>query len=147
MLGRRLAARVLHSYFEDFVNEDTGECVSIERNEVIIERETVLEEQHIQQILDVGVKNILLHREVVRDESDRITDYSVIFNTLNKDTCNSEKEAVEYIYRQSRSRARASPCASRPAPTIRFATRGRILVRVPMNPMSSNETTDRKSVV
>lgn len=102
VLGRRLAARVLHSYFEDFVNEDTGECVSIERNEVIIERETVLEEQHIQQILDAGVKNILLHREVVRDESDRITDYSVIFNTLNKDTCNSEKEAVEYIYRQLR---------------------------------------------
>ena len=62
----------------------------------------MLEEQHIQQILDAGVKNILLHREVVRDESDRITDYSVIFNTLNKDTCNSEKEAVEYIYRQLR---------------------------------------------
>ncbi len=99
VLGRRLAARVLHSYFEDFVNEDTGECVSIERNEVILERETVLEEDHIQKIIDAGVKTVLIHNEAERDENDKITDYSVIFNTLNKDTCNSEKEAVEYIYR------------------------------------------------
>jgi DNA-directed RNA polymerase, beta subunit len=102
VLGRRLAARVLYSYFEDFVNEDTGECVSVERNDIIIERETVLEEDHIQKIIDAGVKTILLHRDAERDENDKITDYSVIFNTLNKDTCNSEKEAVEYIYRQLR---------------------------------------------
>ena len=102
VLGRRLAARVLHTYFEDFVNEDTGECVSIERNEVIIDRDVVLEEEHIQRIVDSGVKTILLHREAERDENDRISDYSVIFNTLQKDTCNSEKEAVEYIYRQLR---------------------------------------------
>ena len=102
VLGRRLAARVLHTYFEDFVNEDTGECVSIERNEVIIDRDVVLEDEHVQKILDSGVKTILLHREAERDENDRISDYSVIFNTLQKDTCNSEKEAVEYIYRQLR---------------------------------------------
>ena len=102
VLGRRLAARVLHTYFEDFVNEDTGECVSIERNEVIIDRDVVLEEEHIQRIVDSGVKTILLHREAERDENDRVSDYSVIFNTLQKDTCNSEKEAVEYIYRQLR---------------------------------------------
>ena len=102
VLGRKLAARVLHTYFEDFVNEDTGECVSIERNEVIIDRDVVLEEEHIQRIIDSGVKTILLHREAERDENDRVSDYSVIFNTLQKDTCNSEKEAVEYIYRQLR---------------------------------------------
>ena len=102
VLGRRLAARVLHTYFEDFVNEDTGECVSIERNEVVIDRDVVLEDEHIQRIVDSGVKTILLHREAERDENDRISDYSVIFNTLQKDTCNSEKEAVEYIYRQLR---------------------------------------------
>ncbi len=102
VLGRQLAARVLHTYFEDFVNEDTGECVSIERNEVIIDRDIVLEEEHIQKIVDSGVKTILLHREAERDEKDRVSDYSVIFNTLQKDTCNSEKEAVEYIYRQLR---------------------------------------------
>ncbi len=102
VLGRKLAARVLHTYFEDFVNEDTGECVSIERNEVIIDRDVVLEEEHIQKIVDSGVKTILLHSEAERDENDRISDYSVIFKTLEKDTCNSEKEAVEYIYRQLR---------------------------------------------
>ena len=102
VLGRKLAARVLHTYFEDFVNEDTGECVSIERNVVIIDRDVVLEDEHIQKIIDAGVKTILIHRESERDENDRVSDYSVIFNTLNKDTCNSEKEAVEYIYRQLR---------------------------------------------
>ena len=70
VLGRKLAARVLHTYFEDFVNEDTGECVSIERNEVIIDRDIVLEEEHIQRIVDSGVKTILLHREVERDENE-----------------------------------------------------------------------------
>ena len=102
VLGRKLAARVLHTYTEDFVNEDTGECVSIERNVVIIDRDVVLEDEHIQPILDSGVKTILLHREAERDENDRVSDYSVIFKTLEKDTCNSEKEAVEYIYRQLR---------------------------------------------
>ena len=102
VLGRRLAARVLHTYFEDFVNEDTGECVSLERNEVVIDRDVVLEDEHIQRIIDSGAKTVLLHCEAEKDENDRVSDYSVIFNTLQKDTCNSEKEAVEYIYRQLR---------------------------------------------
>jgi len=97
VLGRRLAARVVRSWLEDFVDEDTGEVVSIERTEVIIDRETVLEAAHIEEIVESGVKTILLHR----DES-TATDYSIIFNTLQKDTANSEKEAVEFIYRQLR---------------------------------------------
>ena len=97
LLGSKLAARVVRSWIEDFVDEDTGEVVSIERTEVIIERETVLEDAHIDQIIDAGIKTILVHRE----ESQAI-DYSIIFNTLQKDTANSEKEAVEYIYRQLR---------------------------------------------
>ncbi len=97
VLGRKLAARVVRSWFEDFVDEDTGEVVSIERNDVIIERETVLESEHIQQIIDTGVKTILLHKD-----DPTLTDYSIIFNTLQKDTTNSEKEAVEYIYFQLR---------------------------------------------
>jgi DNA-directed RNA polymerase subunit beta len=97
VLGRRLAARVLRSWIEDFVDEDTGEVVSIERTEVIIDRETDLLPEHIEMIIDAGIKTILLHRE------DIITgDYSIIFNTLQKDTANSEKEAVEFIYRQLR---------------------------------------------
>jgi len=97
VLGRKLAARVIRSWIEDFVDEDTGEVVSIERTEVIIDRETELEEQHIDQIVDAGVKTILIHRE-----DTNAIDYSIIFNTLQKDTANSEKEAVEYIYRQLR---------------------------------------------
>ena len=100
VLGRRLAARVLHTYSEDFVNEDTGECVSIERNQLILDRDVVLEEEHIQMIIDAGVKTILLHCDA--EQNDKMADYSVIFNTLQKDTTNSEKEAVEYIYRQLR---------------------------------------------
>ncbi len=100
VLGRRLAARVLHTYSEDFVNEDTGECVSIERNQLILDRDVVLEEDHIQMIVDSGVKTILLHCDA--EQNDKMADYSVIFNTLQKDTTNSEKEAVEYIYRQLR---------------------------------------------
>ncbi|MDE6153125.1 MAG: DNA-directed RNA polymerase subunit beta, partial [Muribaculaceae bacterium] len=96
-VGRKLAARVLRTWVEDFVDEDTGEVVSIERNDVVIDRETVLEEDHIQDILDSGVENILLHKEDVNS-----TDYSIIFNTLQKDTSNSEKEAIQYIYRQLR---------------------------------------------
>ncbi len=96
-LGRKLAARVLRSWVEDFVDEDTGEVVSIERNEVVIDRETVLEEQHIDQIIDSGAKTIILHREDINT-----SDYHIIYNTLQKDTSNSEKEAIEHIYRQLR---------------------------------------------
>jgi len=97
VVGGKLAARVVRSWIEDFVDEDTGEVVSIERTEVIIERETVLENDHIEQILDAGIKAILIHREEAL-----ATDYSIIFNTLQKDPANSEKEAVEFIYRQLR---------------------------------------------
>lgn len=96
-IGSRLAARVVRAWIEDFVDEDTGEVVSIERAEVIIDRETVLEPDHIDQIIDSGVETILVHKE--HDES---IDYSIIFNTLQKDTTNTEKEAVEFIYRQLR---------------------------------------------
>ncbi len=97
VLGRNLAARVLKSWVEDFVDEDTGEVVSIERNEVVIDRETVLEPEHIDLILDSGAKTILLHKE-----DQNISDYEIIFNTLQKDPCNSEKEAIFHIYRQLR---------------------------------------------
>src|SRR6056297_3460981 len=97
VVGRKLAARVLRSWVEDFVDEDTGEVVSIERNEVVIERDTVIEEKHIDQIIDSGADSILLHRE---DQSQ--SDYAIIYNTLQKDPCNSEKEAVLQIYRQLR---------------------------------------------
>jgi DNA-directed RNA polymerase subunit beta len=96
-LGRKLAARVLRTWIEDFVDEDTGEVVSIERNEVIIERDTTLETDHIAEILDAGVKTIILNKE-----SDDKNDYAIIHNTLHKDTSNSGKEAVEHIYRQLR---------------------------------------------
>jgi len=95
--GRKLAARVLKSWIEDFVDEDTGEVVSIERNEVIIDRETVIEESHIEEIVDSGTKTILLHKE-----DKNLSDYEIIYNTLQKDPCNSEKEAVVHIYRQLR---------------------------------------------
>ncbi|MDX2360076.1 MAG: DNA-directed RNA polymerase subunit beta [Crocinitomicaceae bacterium] len=96
-LGRKLAARVLKSWVEDFVDEDTGEVVSIERNEVLLDRETVLEEDHIDLIIDSGSKTIILHKEDVNS-----ADFTIIYNTLQKDTANSEKEAVEHIYRQLR---------------------------------------------
>ena len=96
-VGRKLAARVLKTWVEDFVDEDTGEVVTIERNEVIIDRETELTEEHIDMILNSGVSTILLHKEDANTN-----DYSIIFNTLQKDTTNSEKEAIQYIYRQLR---------------------------------------------
>ena len=96
-IGRKLAARVLRTWVEDFVDEDTGEVVSIERNEVIMDREAVLEEENIDMILESGVQNILLHKEDANT-----SDYSIVFNTLQKDTTNSEKEAIQYIYRQLR---------------------------------------------
>ena len=96
-VGRKLAARVLKSWVEDFVDEDTGEVVSIERNEVLIDRETVIEEHHVDQIAESGAKTIILHKAGVN-----AADYALIYNTLQKDTSNSEKEAVEVIYRQLR---------------------------------------------
>jgi len=97
VLGRKLAARVLNTWHEDFVDEDTGEVVSIERNEIILDRDTILEKDHIAEIMDADVKTILLHKE-----STGTSDYSIIHNTLQKDPTNSEKEAVEHIYRQLR---------------------------------------------
>ncbi|OUU17466.1 MAG: DNA-directed RNA polymerase subunit beta [Crocinitomicaceae bacterium TMED45] len=97
VLGRPLAARVLKTWVEDFVEEDTGEVVSIERTEVVLERETVLEKEHMDLILDSGSKTIILHKEGVNQG-----DFTIIYNTLQKDSSNSEKEAVEYIYRQLR---------------------------------------------
>ena len=93
-VGRKLAARVLSTWVEDFVDEDTGEVVSIERNSVIVDRETVLEESHIDTILESGAKTIILHKESASG-----VDFSIIYNTLQKDTCNSEVDAVRYIYR------------------------------------------------
>ena len=97
VMGRKLAARVLKTWHEDFVDEDTGEVISIERNEIIIDRDTVLEKDHIDEILEAGVKNILLHKVDAH-----MSDYAIIYNTLQKDPTNSEKEAVEHIYRQLR---------------------------------------------
>ena len=97
VLGRKLAARVLNTWHEDFVDEDTGEVVSIERNEIILDRDTVLEKDHIDEILDTDAKTILLHKE-----NNAQSDYAIIHNTLQKDPTNSEKEAVEHIYRQLR---------------------------------------------
>ena len=97
VLGRKLAARVLNTWHEDFVDEDTGEVVSIERNEIVLDRDTILDETHLEEIIDSGVKTILLHKE-----DSQKGDYAIIYNTLQKDPTNSEKEAVEHIYRQLR---------------------------------------------
>lgn len=96
-IGRKLAARVLKTWIEDFVDEDTGEVVSIERNEVVLDRDTVLEKEHLDEILDADVQTILLHKEDIE-----ASEYAIIHNTLQKDPTNSEKEAVEHIYRQLR---------------------------------------------
>jgi DNA-directed RNA polymerase subunit beta len=97
LVGRRLAARLLKTWIEDFVDEDTGEVVSMERNEVILDRELLIGEEHLDAILDCGAKSLILHRENANS-----TDYTIIYNTLQKDSTNSEKEAIEYIYRQLR---------------------------------------------
>jgi DNA-directed RNA polymerase subunit beta len=97
LVGRRLAARVLKTWIEDFVDEDTGEVVSIERNDTILDRETVITDDHLDMILETGVKSLILHKEDANS-----TDYTIIYNTLQKDMSNSEKEAVEHIYRQLR---------------------------------------------
>ena len=96
-LGRKLAARVLKTWHEDFVDEDTGEVISIERNEIIIDRDTIIGKEHVEEILAANVKNILLHKVDAH-----LSDYAIIYNTLQKDPTNSEKEAVEHIYRQLR---------------------------------------------
>ena len=95
--GRKLAARVLNTWYEDFVDEDTGEVVSIERNEIVLDRDTIIDNDNIEEILESGAKTILLHK-IVSDQGD----YAIIHNTLQKDPTNSEKEAVEHIYRQLR---------------------------------------------
>ncbi|HEX9649503.1 MAG TPA: DNA-directed RNA polymerase subunit beta [Cyclobacteriaceae bacterium] len=97
VVGRKLAARVLKTWTEDFVDEDTGEVVSIDRNEVLLERDSVLTKEDVELIIESDTKSIILHRDDVN-----ITDYNIIFNTLAKDNSNSEKEAVEQIYRQLR---------------------------------------------
>jgi DNA-directed RNA polymerase subunit beta len=97
VIGRKLAARVLNTWHEDFVDEDTGEVVSIERNEIVLDRDTVVDKDNIEEILAAEVKTILLHKESAQQG-----DYAIIHNTLQKDPTNSEKEAVEHIYRQLR---------------------------------------------
>ncbi|MCI6143487.1 MAG: DNA-directed RNA polymerase subunit beta [Alloprevotella sp.] len=108
VLGRKLAGRVLKSWVEDLVDQDTGEVVSYERVEVIINRETVLEPEHIDQIIESGAQSILIHHE-----ESTASDYSIIFNTLQKDPTNSEKEAVLYIYRQLRNADPADDASAR----------------------------------
>jgi DNA-directed RNA polymerase subunit beta len=107
-IGQKLAARVLKTWVEDFVDEDTGEVVTIERNEVIIDRETILENSHIDEILEAGTPTILLHKTDANQN-----DYAIIYNTLQKDPSNSEKEAVLYIYRQLRNAVPADDSTAR----------------------------------
>ena len=97
ILGRKLAARVLNTWHEDFVDEDTGEVVSIERNEIVLDRDTIIDKDNSEEILESGTKTVLLHKESAQQG-----DYAIIHNTLQKDPTNSEKEAVEHIYRQLR---------------------------------------------
>ena len=111
-VGRKLAARVLKSWVEDFVDEDTGEVVSIERNEVILDRERVVDEDAIELILRSNVPTILVHKDDSQEEG-RSSDYSTIFDTLQKDITNSEKEAVLYIYRQLRNADPADDASAR----------------------------------
>ena len=96
-IGRKLAARVLNSWFEDFVDEDTGEVVSIERNEIVLDRDIIIDKDNIDEILETNTKTILLHKL-----DGQLSEYAIIHNTLQKDPTNSEKEAVEHIYRQLR---------------------------------------------
>jgi DNA-directed RNA polymerase subunit beta len=108
VVGRKLAARVLKTWVEDFVDEDTGEVTTIERNEIIIDRETVIDNNHLDDILDSGVQTILLHKE-----DQNLNDFAIIYNTLQKDPSNSEKEAVLYIYRQLRNAEPADDASAR----------------------------------
>ena len=95
--GRKLAARVLNSWYEDFVDEDTGEVISIERNEVILDRDTIIDKENIELILESNTKSVLINKEF-----DDKSEYAIIHNTLQKDPTNSEKEAIEHVYRQLR---------------------------------------------
>ncbi len=95
--GRKLAARVLNTWHEDFVDEDTGEVVSIERNEIVLDRDTEIDKDNVLEIIESGVKTVLIHKEITQQG-----EYAIIHNTLQKDPTNSEKEAVEHIYRQLR---------------------------------------------
>jgi DNA-directed RNA polymerase subunit beta len=113
--GRKLAARVLKTWVEDFVDEDTGEVVSIERNDVVVDREATLSDSNIGTILESGAQNILLHRE-----EQNLNDYAIIYNTLQKDPSNSEKEAVLYIYRQLRNADPADDASAREVITNLF---------------------------
>ena len=97
ILGRKLAARVLNTWYEDFVDEDTGEVISIERNEVILDRDTIIDKENIEKILESNTKTVLINK--VDDDN---SEYSIIHNTLQKDPTNTEKEAVEHVYRQLR---------------------------------------------
>jgi DNA-directed RNA polymerase subunit beta len=108
VVGRKLAARILRTWMEDFVDEDTGEVTSIERNEVILERETILDKDHLDLILESNVPSILLHKE-----SQNISDFAIIYNTLQKDPSNSEIDAVRHIYRQLRSAEPADDASAR----------------------------------
>ena len=114
-IGRKLAARVLKTWVEDFVDEDTGEVVSIERNDVVIDRESVLDNDNVDLILESGAQHILLHRE-----DQNLSDYAIIYNTLQKDPSNSEKEAVLYIYRQLRNAEPADEASAREVITNLF---------------------------
>ncbi len=109
-IGRKMAGRVVKTKLEDFVDPDTGEVVSIERSEVVVEREAILEQDLVDRILDSGVESILLHKE--NNEPDAL-DYTLIFNTLDKDASNSEKEAVNYIFRQLRNAEPADDASAR----------------------------------
>ncbi len=114
-IGRKLAARVVKTWLEDFPDEDTGEVVSVERSEVLFDRETIIKEENIPAILDSGVATILLHKE-----DDNSSDYSIIFNTLQKDTSNTEQEAIAYIYRQLRNAEPPDDASAREAITNLF---------------------------
>ena len=114
-IGRKLAARVLKTWVEDFVDEDTGEVVSIERNDVVIDREAELDEDNINTIVDSGAQYVLLHRG-----DQNLSDYAIIYNTLQKDPSNSEKEAVLYIYRQLRNADPADEASAREVITNLF---------------------------
>ena len=110
--GRKLAARVLKSWVEDFVDEDTGEVVSIERNEVVLDRESIIDEDASEIILNSNVPTILVHKDASQ-EGGHSSDYSTIFDTLQKDTTNSEKEAVSFIYKQLRNADPADDASAR----------------------------------
>ena len=107
-IGRKLAGNVMKSWNEDFVDEDTGEVVSIERNKVVVERETEITSDNIEEILDSGATSVLVHKD-----QEAANKYAIIFNTLAKDSSHSEKEAVLYIYRQLRNADPADDASAR----------------------------------